>query len=127
MSGFGARKAVTPAITCGVCRRTERGPVLPPGWQEIELRHGATKELETIRVACGERCLTTTWRRLNMIDPTPQELNAIREAGYAAGEYLESIGQTDLAKLSDGEWMTLLQVVIGSYNPPRITEDDCPF
>jgi hypothetical protein len=32
-----------------------------------------------------------------------------------AGEYLESIGKTDLAVLSDAEWLTLLEVIITAY------------
>ena len=35
-----------------------------------------------------------------MIDPTPNERAAIAQGGAMAGEYLDSLGKTDLAQLS---------------------------
>jgi hypothetical protein len=35
-----------------------------------------------------------------MIDPTPNERAAIAHGGAMAGEYLDSLGKTDLAQLS---------------------------
>jgi hypothetical protein len=35
-----------------------------------------------------------------MIDPTPNERNAMANGGVMAGEYLDSLSKTDLAQLS---------------------------
>jgi hypothetical protein len=50
-----------------------------------------------------------------MIDPDEHEIAAIAAASPMAGEYLESIGKTDLAVLTEPEWLTLLEVVITAY------------
>ena len=50
-----------------------------------------------------------------MVDPDEHEIAAIEAASPMAGEYLESIGKTDLAVLTDAEWMTLLEVVVTAY------------
>jgi hypothetical protein len=50
-----------------------------------------------------------------MIDPTPNERDAIAQAGAMGGEYLESLGKTDLARLSETEWLTFLEAVITGY------------
>jgi hypothetical protein len=38
-----------------------------------------------------------------MIDPTPNERNAIDHAGAMGGEFLDSIGESDLATLTRTE------------------------
>lgn len=50
-----------------------------------------------------------------MIDPTEFELQAMEHAGTQGGEYLESIGKTDLAKLTADEWATFLNCVCSAY------------
>ena len=50
-----------------------------------------------------------------MVDPDEHEIAAIEAASPMAGEYLESIGMTDLAVLTEAEWMTLLEVVVTAY------------
>ena len=50
-----------------------------------------------------------------MIDPTPNEAAAMEAGGMAAGEYLESLGKSDLAALSIAEWRTLLEAVVTGY------------
>ena len=50
-----------------------------------------------------------------MIDPDEHEIAAIQAASPMAGEYLESIGKTDLAVLTDTEWLTLLEVIVTAY------------
>jgi len=54
-------------------------------------------------------------RRWGVIDPDEHEIAAIEAASPMAGEYLESIGKTDLAVLSQAEWLTLLEVIITAY------------
>lgn len=50
-----------------------------------------------------------------MIDPTPNEKAAMEAGGAAAGEYLESLGRSDLAELSVPEWQTLIEVIVTGY------------
>jgi hypothetical protein len=50
-----------------------------------------------------------------MIDPTPNERAAVRHAGEMGGEYLESLGRTDLARLSEAEWLAFVEAVVTGY------------
>jgi hypothetical protein len=50
-----------------------------------------------------------------MIDPTPNERAAILHGADMAGEYLDSLGRTDMALLSVEEWHTLIDVIITGY------------
>lgn len=50
-----------------------------------------------------------------MIDPSEHEIEAMLAASAPAGEYLESIGQTDLAQLDENQWMTFIEVVCTNY------------
>ena len=50
-----------------------------------------------------------------MIDPTPNEIAAMQAGGQLAGEYLESIGKSDLITLTTEEWSTLIEVVVTGY------------
>lgn len=50
-----------------------------------------------------------------MIDPTPNESEAMTVGGQQGGEYLESIGKTDLATLTETEWDRFLDAVITGY------------
>lgn len=50
-----------------------------------------------------------------MIYPTPNEEAAIAHGGDMAGEYLDSLGKTDLATLTREEWLTLLTAIVGGY------------
>jgi len=50
-----------------------------------------------------------------MIDPTPNEQNAFEAASQTAGEYLESLGKTDLAQLEREEWESLIESIVTGY------------
>ena len=50
-----------------------------------------------------------------MIDPTPNESEAMTIGGQQGGEYLESIGKSDLATLSESEWDCFLDAVVTGY------------
>jgi hypothetical protein len=65
--------------------------------------------------ACSMRCMNVLCRRRGVADPDEHETAAIAAASPMAGEYLESIGKTDLAMLSEAEWLTLLEVVVTAY------------
>ena len=68
-----------------------------------------------------------------MIDPTQRELTAMRAAGPKAGEYIESLGRTDMALFSVEEFTTLIQVIVSAYLEAKATFDvnntwdDIPF
>lgn len=50
-----------------------------------------------------------------MIDPTPNESQAMTVGGQQGGEYLESIGKSDLATLSETEWDRFIDAVVTGY------------
>jgi len=50
-----------------------------------------------------------------MIDPTPNEQEAILQAGQMGGEVLDEIGETDLARLTLEQWETFLAAIVGGY------------
>lgn len=92
---------------CAVCRREGRGFGFQPPLIGLK---GASLP------ACSMTCLDIIARRRGtMIDPTPNERAAIRYAGEMGGEYLESLGRTDLARLSEGEWLTFVEAVVTGY------------
>lgn len=51
-----------------------------------------------------------------MIDPNKEEQESMHHASAAAGEYLESLGRTDLAQFSLDEWMTLIEVIATAFD-----------
>ena len=51
-----------------------------------------------------------------MISFSETEHEGLAKGGEAAGQYLDSIGKTDLAVLSDEEWDTFLCRVLGGYS-----------
>lgn len=59
-----------------------------------------------------------------MVDPDEHEAAAIEAASPAAGEYLESLGKTDLAALTRAEWLTLLEVVVTAYQDELVRRLD---
>lgn len=50
-----------------------------------------------------------------MIDPTPNESEAMTVGGQQGGEYLESIGKSDLTKLTETEWDRFIDAVVTGY------------
>ena len=50
-----------------------------------------------------------------MIDPTPNESEAMTVGGQMGGEYLESIGKSDLTTLSETEWDRFIDAVVTGY------------
>ena len=50
-----------------------------------------------------------------MIDATPNETAAMQQGGKMGGEYLDSIGKTDLAALSLDEWATFVACIVSGY------------
>ena len=50
-----------------------------------------------------------------MIDPTTNEMQAMSVGGQYGGEYIESIGKSDLATLAETEWDCFLDAVVTGY------------
>ena len=50
-----------------------------------------------------------------MIDPTPYESEAMTVGGLHGGQYLESIGKSDLATLTETEWDRFIDAVVTGY------------
>ena len=50
-----------------------------------------------------------------MIDPTPNERQAMTVGGQQGGEYLESLGKSDLATLTEAEWDRFIDAVVTGY------------
>lgn len=50
-----------------------------------------------------------------MIDPTPNEAEAMTVGGQMGGKYLESIGKSDLATLTETEWGRFIDAVVTGY------------
>jgi hypothetical protein len=93
-------------VRCAACRlRTTCGF----GW--FDPRSLTSQPL----AACSVRCMNALCRRWGVVDPDEHEIAAIAAASPMAGEYLESIGKTDLAVLTEPEWLTLLEVIITAY------------
>lgn len=53
---------------------------------------------------------------LHLSDLADLQIIGIFNASDLAGEYLDSLGKSDLALLSVDEWQTLLRVVVLSYH-----------
>lgn len=67
---------------------------------------------QTPRWFCSMRCMDG---RDAVIDATKDELAAMEEGGVLGGEYLDSIGKSDLGKLTEDEWRTFLRCVVSGY------------
>lgn len=55
------------------------------------------------------------------------ETPAIQYGGAMGGEYLESIGITDLQLLSPDQWQTFLVTVTSNYHAEHNRLKPCPF
>ena len=66
-----------------------------------------------------------------MRDATPNEKQAMQNAGNMGGEYLDSIGKTDLASLTQAEWTCFVECVCTGYTDAmrklRAMDDEIPF
>lgn len=96
---------------CAICRRAPRGF----GWFDPLYRVSDPRRDRSRKHLCSGACQDICHRRRGMIDPTPNEMAAMQAGGLLAGEYLESIGKSDLVTLTTEEWATLMEVVVTGY------------
>lgn len=84
--------------------------------------------------ACSIECADTIYLLLThptteghvVTDKNEHEVAAIEHASDMAGEFLESLRKTDLAKLTREEWLTLLDVIVTGYQDKMISQE-VPF
>ena len=98
-------------MICAVCRREARYW----GWFDPTLPLASPRLGRSLRKLCSRRCMDICHRRRGMVDPTEHEVAAMRAASPLAGEYIDSLGKTDLAEFSEHEWMTLIEVIVTAY------------
>jgi hypothetical protein len=131
--GFLVLPARTPCRTVGL-------EEMPVGEQRVFkhiLNRDATQVLIMMggmfRALPGEKLQARRTGERLMIDPTERELVAMRAAGPKAGEYIESLGKTDMAIFTVEEFTTLIQVIVSAYQAAKTefdinnTWDDIPF
>ena len=96
---------------CPICRRQSRGY----GWFDAHLSIGNPGRDQSYRQFCSRTCQDLYHRRRGMIDPTPNEKAAMQHGGAMGGEYLDSLGRTDLAVLAVEEWDSFVECIVTGY------------
>jgi hypothetical protein len=107
-------------MMCAICRRDARGFLFAP--------HSIGIAAPAVRL-CSRRCQDITARLKGMINPNIHEKNALAEAGAQGGEFVESLGRTDLATWNPEEWATFIEVIVIRFQDSLRTAyaDDPPF
>jgi hypothetical protein len=109
-------------MICPVCRREARW------WEWFDARYPIAdpQREHSRRRLCSRRCQEIYHRSRGMVDPTEHEVAAMRAASPVAGEYVESLGKTDLAAFSADEWLMLIEVIVIAYTDTLrdLTNDD---
>ena len=107
-------------MMCSICRRDARGFGFAPCL--IRINRPSVK-------LCSRACQNTAVRLKGMIDPNKHEAAALVTASSRAGAYIDSIAKTDLAKFSDAEWSTLIDVIVTAFQNhlSAAYADDPPF
>ena len=96
---------------CAVCRRGARGF----GWFDARLKLADPRRDQSRRWLCSLACQNICHRRRGMIDSTRDERAAMSHAVAMAGEYIESLGRTDLISWSPEEFATLIEVIVTAF------------
>lgn len=89
---------------CFICRKRSWGV----GVGDLKTKTGWT---------CRDCHPDLAWSALRMTDERfdVYETKALKEAGAQGGGYLDSIGVTDMAKLTPEEWETFLRTIIDGF------------
>jgi hypothetical protein len=98
-------------MICPVCRREARCW----GWFDARFPIADPRRDRSRRRLCSRHCQDIYHRRRGMVDPTEHEVAAMRAASPVAGEYVESLGKTDLAAFSKDEWLALIEMIVTAY------------
>ena len=96
---------------CAVCRREARHHGwFDPAYPALHPQRDASR-----RKLCSRLCQDICHGRRGMIDPTPNEKAALANAAQMGGEYLDSLGRTDLATLSTDQWECFIEAVVTGF------------
>lgn len=113
-------------MICAVCSREAKGF----GWGGVK-RNPRRKE----RWLCSMQCQDICHERKGMIDPTKNEIDAIMAASDPAGQFIESLPTTDMAKWSQDQWFGFLECVVTAFQDSlrattsraQLSDDEIPF
>lgn len=78
---------------------------------------------------CSMQCLDIAGHRRGKMDLNVDEKRAVNAASGAVGEYLEQIGKTDLAAMTEAEWLGFIGHAYGAVagEVRKIWRDEVPF
>ena len=107
---------------CAVCRRPASGLAVAAKGRRNSPLAWVCDDSECIQIAKDSFDMRQT--EFSRLD----EKAAIM-GGDSAGQYLDSIGKTDLAKLDEKEWQTFCRTLVGAYRESLKTtlKDEAPF
>lgn len=92
------------------CRTCERAAPFW-GWQHPF----RTVRMHAVAPTCSMTC-SFIWGDIRAVtDPNAIELAAMAHASDRAGEYIESLRKTDMAKWTPDEWASFIEVICGGY------------
>ena len=74
-----------------------------------------TTRAHMVAPTCSRTCLHIWGNIRAMTDPNAFELAAMATASDRAGEYIESLGKTDMARWSAAEWASFIEAICGGY------------
>lgn len=66
---------------------------------------------------------------MGLIDKTPFESEALSHASDMAGEYIESLHSTDMARWTREQWMGLIEVIVAGFGEKMsdLAKTEAPF
>lgn len=93
-------------MKCRTCTR--------PAWHWLWWHPARSLRVHWTVPSCSPFCLSL-WRERRMVDPNEQEITAMRAAGDIAGQYIDSVGRTDMATWSEQDWRGFIEAICGAY------------
>lgn len=81
------------------------------GWTRPE----RTTRMHMVAPTCSRTCLHVWGDTRAVTDPNAIELAAMAHASDKAGEYIEALHKTDMAKWTAAEWSSFIEVICGGY------------
>ncbi len=71
--------------------------------------------MHMVAPTCSMTC-SFIWGDIRAVtDPNAIELAAMAHASDRAGEFIEALGKTDMARWSAGEWAAFIEAICGGY------------
>lgn len=94
-------------MKCRACSRT----AWFWGWHEPV----RSARAHMVAPTCSITCMHLWGDLRSMTDPNAVELAAMAHASDRAGEYIEALGKTDMARWSQQEWASFIEAICGGY------------